>query len=225
MDSKLKKTEWNKFLKEYKTIIFLDIIFLIIFIKLADDFLNNRISAFDDAVYQPIATFINISITKIMVMASFFASGIFLTVFSFIIYFILRKSDKYRVYGKFLFANMILSYVLNEFLKSIFQRTRPNILRLTEVTGFSFPSGHAMESLCFYGMILYLLFISTHSKMKRFIIVLSLGLIIFFIGLSRVYLGVHYASDVLAGYCAGFIWITLFIIYIKIKINALEVKD
>ena len=97
--------------------------------------------------------------------------------------------------------------VLNALLKHIFQRARPEALHLVEAWGYSFPSGHAMVSLCFYGMIAFLISRNIHSWRGRIAIGAIAVLLISGIGISRIYLGVHYPSDVIAGYAAGATWL------------------
>lgn len=96
---------------------------------------------------------------------------------------------------------------LNELLKQVFERARPETFRVVEALGYSFPSGHAMVSLCFYGMLAFLIARTIRSWGWRLFVIVSASLFIFFIGLSRIYLGVHYPSDVIAGYTAGATWL------------------
>lgn len=96
---------------------------------------------------------------------------------------------------------------LNNLLKYGFQRTRPEALRLVEAAGYSFPSGHAMVSLCFYGMLAFIIARNIRSRHGRIAIAVFAILLISAIGISRIYLGVHYPSDVLAGYTAGATWL------------------
>ena len=99
------------------------------------------------------------------------------------------------------------SILLNLLLKNIFARPRPDVLPIVSAVGYSFPSGHAMVALCFYGMSAYLLSrIFTHI-LSRIMIFLLFGILVMLIGISRIYLGVHYPSDVLAGYIAGATWL------------------
>lgn len=97
--------------------------------------------------------------------------------------------------------------VLNLLLKNLFERARPEMFRVIDETGYSFPSGHAMVSLCFYGILAYL--ISRHIPRWRWRLLLFILTAIFVaaIGISRIYLGVHYPTDVLAGYAAGCTWL------------------
>jgi membrane-associated phospholipid phosphatase len=97
--------------------------------------------------------------------------------------------------------------LLNQLLKVLYQRPRPDELgRLATASGFSFPSGHAMMSFCFYVMLVYLL-VFNRSTWQRALAMLGALALVGLIGLSRVYLGVHYPSDVLAGYAAATVWL------------------
>lgn len=97
--------------------------------------------------------------------------------------------------------------VLNFLLKNLFERARPDLFRLVEATGYSFPSGHAMVSLCFYGMVAFLLIRNIGKWYGRVAVSSFAALLIAAIGVSRIYLGVHYPTDVIAGYAAGLMWL------------------
>ncbi len=94
--------------------------------------------------------------------------------------------------------NSCLSVIFNNILKIIIRRPRPNVLRLVKERNFSYPSGHAMISLLFYITVIVLINKSNikHKKLINVILVV----IIILIGISRVYLGVHYITDILGGY-------------------------
>lgn len=112
------------------------------------------------------------------------------------------------------------SWLTNEALKAFFQRARPDAPALVTATGYSFPSGHAMISFAFYGLLGYLLW---QYGRRRPGWAIRLGALVAWllaitIGISRIYLGVHFPSDVIAGYVAGGVWLTgcimiLFIIH------------
>lgn len=97
--------------------------------------------------------------------------------------------------------------VLNEILKHMFERTRPEVFHIVAASGFSFPSGHAMTSLCFYGMLTFFL---VRNRSRHWILVGTVAAVILIasIGISRIYLGVHYPSDIVAGYAAGATWLS-----------------
>ena len=111
-----------------------------------------------------------------------------------------------------------LSASINFIVKNIIQRTRPlEEFRLIKESGFSFPSGHSITSMVFYGFLIYLINNSIKNKKMKYILTILLSLLIGLIGLSRVYLGVHYITDVLGGFLLGLIFLKIYInIYIKL---------
>jgi undecaprenyl-diphosphatase len=109
------------------------------------------------------------------------------------------------------------AFFLNAFVKDIIDRTRPIVgIPVIQAEGYSFPSGHAMISICFYGVLIYLAFKYIKNIKLKYLIYLILGLLILFIGLSRVYLGVHYLSDVLGGFSLGIFWLSLCILFYRV---------
>ncbi|RTQ46222.1 phosphatase PAP2 family protein [Hymenobacter gummosus] len=98
------------------------------------------------------------------------------------------------------------SISLNLLLKAFYHRPRPDS-PLVSASGLSFPSGHAMISASFYGLLIYLTWRHVDNKSLRWLLIVLLSTLILLIGLTRVYLRVHYASDVLAGFCAGALWL------------------
>lgn len=114
-------------------------------------------------------------------------------------------------------VNVVSSALLMSFLKNIIQRPRPDYKLITE-NGFSFPSGHSLNAVVFYGLLIYLIHSKVKSKKIKISLEIIFTIIILLIGLSRIYLGVHYASDVLAGFAFGFIWLYCFINIIYKKV-------
>ena len=96
--------------------------------------------------------------------------------------------------------------LLNVVLKFVFRRARPPFASEFNATSWSFPSGHAMDSLIAYGLLAY--WVASHFPRARTPAIVALAVLVGLIGYARIYLGVHYLSDVLAGYSAGFIWLT-----------------
>jgi len=110
---------------------------------------------------------------------------------------------------------VVSSALLNLFLKSLINRPRPYGEALVKVNFHSFPSGHAMSAIVFYGLIIYLIFkLTKNVSIKLFSSIFCISLILL-IGLSRIYLGVHYPTDVLAGYSFGFTYLVVTIFIIK----------
>lgn len=90
-----------------------------------------------------------------------------------------------------------------------FQRPRPLDPVYEAARGFSFPSGHSMSAMTFFGLLIFIVWDKTENKILRWLLSILLVLVIFAIGFSRVYLRVHYASDVLAGFSLGLIWLVI----------------
>lgn len=112
-------------------------------------------------------------------------------------------------------AIAISSLVLMFVLKRLFNRPRPGIPLLYEAKGLSFPSGHALMSVTFYGLLIYIVFKTYRDKDWKWIIISLLILLILIIGFTRVYLRVHYTTDVIAGYCIGFLWLVFAIWFLN----------
>jgi undecaprenyl-diphosphatase len=103
----------------------------------------------------------------------------------------------------FLVASVILGVILNNLLKTLFARIRPDISPLMDLHSYSYPSGHAMNAFIFYGLLAYYLIVFTKRKTLEVITAVVSIVTILLVGISRVYLGVHYPTDVIAGYIAG----------------------
>ncbi|SEG51036.1 phosphatase PAP2 family protein [Paenibacillus sp. UNC499MF] len=101
------------------------------------------------------------------------------------------------------------SAILNTILKKIFQRERPTIKIIMEEAGFSFPSGHSMAVVALYGILVYLLWKHISSTAGRTVLIVLASAMIVAMGLARIYLGVHYPSDVLGGYLASGFWLAV----------------
>ena len=102
---------------------------------------------------------------------------------------------------------MILALSSNLILKEIINRARPDAEHLVTVETLSYPSGHAMMAMAFYGFLIYLVSTFKMNFFLRSTIILLLAVLILSIGVSRIYLGVHYPSDIAGGYIAGLIWV------------------
>ena len=145
--------------------------------------------------------------TRIIIFITNLASRYFLPVaaLSLLLYFLFVR--RHRWYSLKVPVIAIGSISLNEVLKYLFNRPRPMVPHLVEASGLSFPSGHAMVSASFYGLLIYLVWVNVKPVGWRLFFASILLLLITLIGFSRVYLRVHYASDVLAGFAAGFLWL------------------
>lgn len=117
---------------------------------------------------------------------------------------------KKKLMGILIWVNLACSGLLNQILKRIVQRPRPTEYRLIEENGYSFPSGHSMVSAAFYGFFIYLIFKNVKNKYIKWGSISFLSLLIILIGISRIYLGVHYTSDVMAGFVISISYLVIF---------------
>ena len=181
---------------------------LIGFLALAEDVFNKEIMNGDIIGYKIVSTLlISDFATPIAKFITNFGGAIFLITLT-VILFILIKNKKI---GLSIFSNLVIITVLNQLLKRILQRPRPTELRIIEETGYSFPSGHSMVSMAFYGYLIYLIYKYVKNKYVKWISIVLLGILICSIGISRIYLGVHYTSDVLGGFLVSISYLILFI--------------
>lgn len=132
---------------------------------------------------------------------------------------ILIVFHKYR-FAYILPIHVTISVIFNMILKNIFARPRPEMIRLIDETGFSFPSGHAMVTMVAYGYLIYVVHHYIKQKWLRYSLISLLVFIIVSVGLSRIYLGVHYLTDVLAGYS-----ISLFYLLVVTKMKIFLLGD
>src|SRR5512143_447210 len=115
---------------------------------------------------------------------------------------------RYRREARFLAVAVVGSVALNETLKLIFQRPRPQLEWATVQPEFSFPSGHSMNSLAFYGALAMIIW-AVRGRRAGSIAAVIAGLLVLLIGTSRIYLGYHYLTDVVGGFLAGAVWLAM----------------
>lgn len=153
-------------------------------------------------------------IFKIMKFISFIGSWkILLPGTAILIVYLLNKRQYYS--SKLLLINILGSYIINFILKNLFQRTRPLEFFRVEQSGLSFPSGHSMVTMSMYLAIAYLLTKDRENTSKRKLIYGLSTLLILLMGISRVYLGVHWPTDIIGGYIMGYLFFNLSLILIK----------
>lgn len=190
-------------------VIVLSIAAIITFYKLSSLLLQNEIAHFDDTTYQYIRNFASPFLDHFMLVVTYMGNRQFIIfpALALMIYYLFIKP--HRWYSIKIPAVAIGSITANLILKALYDRARPTVYQMIEASGLSFPSGHAMFNLSFYGLLIYIIQREMTNKPLKHGISILLVLLIFCIGISRVYLGVHYASDVLAGFSAGFLWLIL----------------
>jgi len=167
---------------------------------------NNR---FDDKVFTYLQTHVSDENNQVMLFFTFLGKHEFLIPANLILiaYFLFVK--KHRWYSIKVPAIALSSLALMFGLKHLFDRNRPLIPLLEEARGLSFPSGHALMSVTFYGLLIYIVFKGFKNKPLKWTMITMLLLLILVIGFSRIYLRVHYASDVIAGFCVGLLWLVI----------------
>ncbi len=197
----------------YKNIKILNLLSFIGFWIVTFLFLTGRTVSFDNAIYDAISPIISDTLTSILI----FITNLGSTEAIIIICFMLIGMPKTRKpFGIPVTAAVVVSSLANTLIKTIVARPRPDILRLVDASGFSFPSGHSMNNMALYTMIVLILLVYYKDDFKKQLKSLLIFIIPLTIGFSRIYLGVHYPSDVLAGLLAGF-WVGSFVFLIYEK--------
>ena len=181
------------------------------FYQLFDELTDGDLEWFDDKYSLLIQSYRSPVLTEVMLIVSWMGDRTAYIIFTLLlfIFFYLR-------YGSLILpiqTSVVLLFAggLNRWLKDLIERQRPSENHLLEVSSMSFPSGHAMSSIAFFGFLIYLVWRLVSTNWLRWILSILLVLLILAIGFSRVYLGVHYPSDVLAGYAAGGACLAVFI--------------
>ncbi len=172
---------------------------------------RNKIVGLDNSFYLFLNSFENNDLTTVVKIITYLGSAYVLIFLAAISLFFIKKNEKYKLIS----INLGLSFLTNQLLKRVFRRSRPLFKHLVKEKGFSFPSGHAMVSFCFYGLIIYFIHNSNLKYKKIYEVLLSITIII--IGLTRIYLGVHYFSDIVGGFVFGLLYLLLFIRILKLK--------
>lgn len=205
------KEDWKELIKKNLKWVVL-FICLVGFLALAEDVFNKEIMNGDIIGYKLISTFlISNFVTPIAKFITNFGGAIFLSIAT-VMLFLLIKNKKI---GLSIISNIVVITILNQLLKRILQRPRPTEFRIVEETGYSFPSGHSMVSMAFYGYLIYLIYRYIKNKYVKWTLITILSILICLIGISRIYLGVHYTSDVLGGFLLSISYLVIYISSIK----------
>lgn len=205
-DNKIKEKIKEFMTKNLKWIILF--ICLIGFLALAEDVFNKEIMNGDIIGYKMISTFlISDFATPIAKFITNFGGAIFIIVLTALLVIAIKN----KKIGLSIFTNLVIITVLNQSLKRILQRPRPTEYRIIQEIGYSFPSGHSMISMAFYGYLIYLIYRYVKNKYIKWISISLLSILICLIGISRIYLGVHYTSDVLGGFLISISYLVIYI--------------
>lgn len=163
---------------------------------------------FDENVFEAVAPFTSTGLTRFMRFITFLGKHTLLIPLNFLLlgYFIYKKHKWFAIR---IAALSLSSVALSFSLKAYFQRERPELQLIGDIRGYSFPSGHALISVVFYGLFIHIVWHEVKQKWLRNLLITILVILILLISFSRIYLRVHYASDVIAGLSIGFIWVVL----------------
>ena len=172
---------------------------------------NESIEHFDLSVINIIQGMEMHWLTPIIKVFTWIGSGYVVAPITIIAFILLFFVYQYREQAFLLVTVVVGTVILNGLLKLYFKRERPEIYRILEETGFSFPSGHTMMAFSLYTIISYILWRNVKTTLKRVLLVLFTTFMILIISTSRIYLGVHYPSDIVGGFIASALWVSIVI--------------
>ncbi|HYL93723.1 MAG TPA: phosphatase PAP2 family protein [Alphaproteobacteria bacterium] len=178
---------------------------LFTFAWLAKEMLEGDTARFDSGVRTWIHQFASPGVTRAMTAISMMGYGALIV--AFVLAIALFLVMKWKRAAAWLALTMAGAVALDIVLKQAFHRIRPEPFFGSAPPSFSFPSGHALASFCFYFVMAGLISTRVQSWMLRVIVWTAAALVVAAIGVSRIYLGVHYPSDVIAGYLAAAMWV------------------
>ena len=178
------------------------------FVEITEDLKEDELVVFDQYFTEKIQSFRAPPLTSFFQLVTHLGDR-----FSYLFFTLVIAAYFFIKYAKWKFTLQTLLVLLfsslsNVVLKRVINRERPTLEHLVAVSTLSYPSGHAMSAMAFYGFLIYLSFRLSLFLWSKVLSLVMLGTLILLIGISRVYLGVHYPSDVLAGFVGGLIWVT-----------------
>ena len=206
------------FSKYHLYALILNIFSLYLFSKMIEDIMDTELVTTLDAWFQAHVVLIwNPLLNRVMIFITTLASPSYLFFLSLFLFAVLMyKKRGYQ--ALLLFFGITGGLVLEFLIKQIIQRTRPEN-SLIEVSGYSFPSGHATLAIIFFSVLLYSFKDDIKNTAMKYGFIAGNILLFLLIGFSRVYLQVHWLSDVIAGFALGLFWLTLLILVFKILIS------
>lgn len=190
----------------------LAILCLIVFVVIGFNIYNGNDIVIDGVIYDFINRyFISDDMTSFMKILTNIGDTLCIIIVTILCMF-LFKNNKIRAS---IVINLVVVTTMNIGLKYLFIRNRPTFNVLVNESGYSFPSGHSMISIVFYGYLIYLIYKIIDNKKVKWLLISILSIVIVIIGFSRIYLGVHYASDVIGGFCFGISYLIIYIDIVK----------
>ena len=184
-------------------------LFIIVFTEYAEEVMEKEFGLFDSSIITLMEANQSGVMDVIMFLITELGSVWFLGAMSIVVIMALWFKAKDRWSVLFFITAVGGGGLLTQLLKHFYGRERPSINEAIDAVGYSFPSGHSMGSLIFYGFIIFLIVRGPQKEWIKWTVSISLAVLVVLIGISRIYLGAHYPSDVVAGFIAGTIWLLL----------------
>lgn len=181
--------------------ILLIVMSIVLFIILAIAINADILSGFESWVYFESVEHMSDILTNILIFITNLGGPIGISLICITIFLIPKLRNKL---GLPVSIAVSTSFILNIILKLIFARERPDILRLVTENSYSFPSGHAMINMALYTVLIIYAYKSIKSKRIKYPLIIAMMLLVIAIGFTRIYLGVHYAGDIIGGWLLGF---------------------
>lgn len=191
------------------------IVSFIVFLFLADEIILDDKDAFDTRVFFLISVYVTNLNTQIMQAITFLGTGTFMIPANILLVAYFAFIQRHKWYSIKIPVISLTSVSMMLGLKEIFNRPRPIIPLVHAAQGLSFPSGHAFTSMTFYGLLIYIVWERVKNPYLKWGLIASLIILIHLIGFSRIYLRVHYASDVMAGFALGLIWLVISLLVLR----------
>ena len=209
----------NPLFSYYLTILISFVIFVLslnVFVEITEELRDDELTVLDDAVSVAIQSYRSPSLTPVFEFITHLGDRV-----AYFIAALIVAAFFYLKYGRWKFTMqtilvLLLSSLSNVVLKRVINRERPTFEHLVAVSTLSYPSGHSMSAMAFYGFLIYLSFRFSGSWRVKAASFIGFGMLILLIGISRIYLGVHYPSDVIAGFMGGLIWVTFCVVIFNV---------
>ncbi len=217
MEKRMEKRQGFTVYKQ-RSYIIASIISLLVFLLIAIDLSYTRLlMTADSLISEKMVLIQNSTMNSIMIGLTKIADFPLLLVLSAVFLAIIGISSRNKISDSLLLiVSLVGSFLLGYFAKIIIQKERPENA-LIEASGFSFPSGHALRALIFFGLLIYLFKDEIKSKVLKQLFIAVNVVLILLIGFSRIYLNVHWLSDVIAGYALGLFWLGLVVFAFRLK--------
>ncbi|MGE5405543.1 MAG: phosphatase PAP2 family protein, partial [Candidatus Saccharibacteria bacterium] len=177
------------------------------FSDMAGFVMQNKLAPFDEKIIHLVRSLTSPGLTSFMMVVTEFGTFPLNLIIACVAAVVVYRHSKFRFDAVMPLLVLGGSWQINDALKEFFHRNRPVFERLAEASGYSFPSGHSMHSMALYGFLAYMVWISSDKASLRWGSLVLAALLIAIVGISRIYLGVHYPSDVIGGFAAGGLWL------------------